>query len=366
MAGAFDQVAGGHAAAGPALHGFEIPRLLVGAPVAFSGDEHGRHVDAAPREHLQFGVEVAHGAAAIPLQAALESGARIFAAVDLQLGIGQPCAGRDRRGRRHVARDGLGHVVRKIHHVIGRQPRHLVGRQAGQRMRVILRPVGAFHVVISAQEGVQALRGVHHVGIGFAGRVVPLVVLARARQRRERGQHRAEARCGRWWSRRGGGEGQCRWSGERRTHQHHRAEHVGAQQCAPRGHRGAEIMADHVDRAITQCRHQPERIAHQVEHAERRKVAVVAVVPAGGAAVTTLVGRDHVVAGCGQGRHHLAPAVGQFGEAMQQQHAGPVRGFEAGLQQVHGQAVDAFDHARADAGRKRHVAVGGGGGHAGP
>ena len=74
-----------------------------------------------PDQVCKFGDERARGAAAIPLQAALESGAGIFGAVEGKLAVGQPLVGGDRLRRRHFLRDGLGHVLGEIHHVIGRQ-----------------------------------------------------------------------------------------------------------------------------------------------------------------------------------------------------------------------------------------------------
>ena len=83
-------------------------------------------------------------------------------------------------------------------------------------------------------------------------------------------------------------------------------------------------MADHgIDAIVAERRHQPERVAHQIGEPERSEVAVVIRVPAGGAAIAALVRRDHVIAGCRERRHHLAPAEGEFGKAVQQQHAGP-------------------------------------------
>ena len=108
-------------------------------------------------------------------------------------------------------------------------------------------------------------------------------------------------------------------------------------------------MPDHgVDAAIAERRHQPERVAHQVGEPERGEVAVIIRVPSGGAAITALVRRDHVIAGFRENRHHLAPAKGEFGKAVQQQHAGPAARLEAGFQHVHTQAVDVVDVARAD------------------
>ena len=56
-----------------------------------------------------------------------------------------------------------------------------------------------------------------------------------------------------------------------------------------------------------------------------REVAVVAAVPAGGAAIAALVGREDVEAGRRERRHHLAPAIGELRKAVQQQHARPAR-----------------------------------------
>ena len=103
---------------------------------------------------------------------------------------------------------------------------------------------------------------------------------------------------------------------------------------------------------------EPGGVAHHVEDAERIAVGVVGAVPAGGAAVAALVGRDHVIAGGRERQHHLAPAIGELGKAVQQQQARPARRLEARLQHMHHQAVVVVDHAGADAGGQRAVAVG--------
>src|SRR5262245_43138398 len=56
------------------LHRLEDTRYLVGAPIAFPRDEHGRHVDRAPREQLVLGLEAPRGPAAVPVEAALQAG----------------------------------------------------------------------------------------------------------------------------------------------------------------------------------------------------------------------------------------------------------------------------------------------------
>ena len=157
-----------------------------------------------------------------------------------------------------------------------------------------------------------------------------------------------------------GVERQRRRSAERRAHHDDRAKHVGPDQRAPGGDRRAEIMPDDgVDAAIAERRHQPERVAHQIGEPERGEIAVVVRIPSGGAAIAALVRRDHVIAGLRQNRHHLAPAKGEFGKAVQQQHAGPACGLEAGFQHVHAQAVDVVDVAGADGGGERDVGEGG-------
>ena len=203
-----------------------------------------------------------------------------------------------------------------------------------------------------------ALRRAVHVGIGLPRRVVPLIVFSRARQRREVAMHGILGL--RLRRRIRGVERQWRRSGERRAHQRDRPEHIRAHQRAPGRDRTAEIMSDHrIDVGVAERRHQPERVAHQVEQPERAEIAVVAWIPAGGAAIAALVRRDHVIAGGSQRRHHLAPAERQFRKAVQQQHAGPALCLEACFQHMHAQAVDAFDIAGADGGGEGDVGEGG-------
>src|SRR5205085_1648712 len=90
------------------------------------------------------------------------------------------------------------------------------------------------------------------------------------------------------------------------------------------------------------------RVLDQVQHAEGIEVGVVAAVPAGGLAVAALVGCDDVKAGGAERRHHLAPAVGELGKAMQQEHRRLAA--LAGLEHMHGEAVHAVDAAAAKAG----------------
>src|SRR4030088_2124730 len=96
VAGAIDQMNAEHPCAGARLHRLEDARALISAPILLARDEARGHVDAAARTCLEFGGERARGAAAIPLQAALESGAFIFRAIESEFALGQPFV---RRGR---------------------------------------------------------------------------------------------------------------------------------------------------------------------------------------------------------------------------------------------------------------------------
>ena len=59
-----------------------------------------------------------------------------------------------------------------------------------------------------------------------------------------------------------------------------------------------------------------------------------------------------------KGQHYLAPAIGQFREAMQQQDTRPPRFLETRLQYVHIKAVHALDKAAADTLAKGSGAIG--------
>src|SRR5258708_3358491 len=96
VAGAVYQMNAEHARAGAFLHRLEHAGALVGAPVLFARDEAGGSVDSAAGECFEFGIERTGGAAAIPLQPALESGAGIFGAVEGEFAVGQPFVRSDR------------------------------------------------------------------------------------------------------------------------------------------------------------------------------------------------------------------------------------------------------------------------------
>ena len=113
----------------------------------------------------------------------------------------------------------------------------------------------------------------------------------------------------------------------------------------------------HRYRAVAQRVDQPDGVSRHVENAERIRIGIVGIVPADGAAVAALIGSDHVIAGGRQRRHHLAPAIGELREAMQEQDCRPARRFVTCLQNMHGHAVHVGDLARADAGGDGAVAV---------
>src|SRR5205807_4061594 len=111
-------------------------------------------------------------------------------------------------------------------------------------------------------------------------------------------------------------------------------------QRAPPRDRAAKIMADDgIDGCVAEGCYEAERVAHHIGEPERREIAVVVRVPASGAAIAALVRRDHVIAGLRKLWHHLAPAIGKFGKAVQQQQTRAPTRLEAGLEHMHAKAV---------------------------
>src|ERR1700694_4750296 len=95
MAGAVDQMTADHLRTCACLHRLIYAGALIGSPVLFARDEARGHVDGAARKCFELSGERARGAAAIPLQPALKSGARIFRAVEGEFAVGQPFVGSD-------------------------------------------------------------------------------------------------------------------------------------------------------------------------------------------------------------------------------------------------------------------------------
>ena len=198
-----------------------------------------------------------------------------------------------------------------------------------------------------------------HVVVGPARALIVLVVLPRRVELRE---VRVELVVGwRRTRRRGairGVEWQRRRTFERGAHDGDRAEDVGPNEGGPGRDRRTRIVSHHHrDRAVTEGVDEPDGISHHVEHAKRIGIGVVRIVPAGRAAVAALIGSDHVIPRRCQRQHHLAPAIGELREAMQQQHSRPARMSRSRFQHVHGQAVDIPDRSGPDARRNRRVAV---------
>src|SRR5712671_1047503 len=95
MPGAVDQMTAEHPRAGAIPHALEIARALIGSPIAFSCNEHGRDIDGAAGKQLKLGIIEALRPGPIPLQSALEAGALVFGAVDGEFALREPSADRD-------------------------------------------------------------------------------------------------------------------------------------------------------------------------------------------------------------------------------------------------------------------------------
>ena len=148
-------------------------------------------------------------------------------------------------------------------------------------------------------------------------------------------------------------ERQGRRPGKRRAHHRNRAEYIGPDQRTTCRDMGAGVVAEHrVYRPVSHRCDQPQDIAHEVEHAEGREVAVVIAVPSGRASVTALVRRDDVIARRSQRQHDFPPAIGQFRKTVQQQYQWTVLCFVPGLQDMHAQAIVVVHEAAAYAGRQ--------------
>src|SRR5262245_7544338 len=104
-----------HLRAGALPHQFQLARLLVDTPVVRSRDEARRLIDGAAGKQSEVRVRLAGGAAAVPVEPTLESGASELGAVDTELILGEPAASGDLGGARHLLGDGLRHALGEIH-----------------------------------------------------------------------------------------------------------------------------------------------------------------------------------------------------------------------------------------------------------
>ena len=295
-------------------------------------------------------------AGAVPVESALKAVALVSVGVDGEFGVGQPFAGGDLLGAGHFGGDGGGHVIAQGHDVVVGELGELFGAPFGERVGLVLGPVGAFHVIVGAEEIVDALRGVAHIGVGESGVVVGVVVLAGGI---ELGQCVVDAAAP--GDGLGGDALQRRRAGEGAAHHDSGAEDVGSDQCGPGGDGGAEVVTDDGGGVVASDGGEQSRdVADKVEHAEFAEVDIVVGVGAGGMSVSALIGGDDVVAGVGEWEHDVAPAVGDFGEAVQEQEAGSVGIVRPGFQEVDVESVDAGDGAGADSVGQCAVGVGGG------
>ena len=101
-------------------------------------------------------------------------------------------------------------------------------------------------------------------------------------------------------------------------------------------------------RAVPERQGEPEDILDQVLDPERSEVAVIVRVPSRRASISSLIGSDHVEPRRCERHHDFAPAVGEFWEAMKQDHTRPATLFKARLEQVHPKPIVVVHEARAD------------------
>ena len=234
MAGAVDEVEIVEAGAGGA-HTLQRAGALVHPPIAASGDEAGRDFDDTTREQAQIACVAAARSAAIPLQPALEAGALILPRINRKRRVGQPAAGGDLGGPQASRRPPFQPSSVAVHDVIGGHLREFARRPSRKREGPVRLPVGALVVKIGAQEVMHALAAADHVAIGRARRVIPLVMFARALQRRQIVVNGVGGAAG----------GERRRSRERRAHHRQRAEQVRADQRAARRDVGPRVMSEH-------------------------------------------------------------------------------------------------------------------------
>lgn len=208
---------------------------------------------------------------------------------------------------------------------------------------------------IASQERVQALRRTGHVRVGRRRRIVPFIVFPAQRgqlgmdvvARRGLGASASIASAGRLRCRRRtprlllliGRVERQRWRPvERMTEQHEAVEEVGPRERTHGGRHGAAVMADDAAHGtVAQRMHEHDHVPYERGQRESGQVdgGEVPRVPAGGAPEAALVRGHDIVAGRGQRGDHLAPGVGEFWEAVQQQQKGAIaRRGETGFEDV--------------------------------
>jgi hypothetical protein len=198
---------------------------------------------------------------------------------------------------------------------------------------------------------VHSLTTVPHLQVRRPGRIVPLVVLARSRERGQRLVNCRTSRRHRRFSVR------VEWllgrPGKRRAHEDEGAKYVRPYQRAPSRDGCPEIVPDDCScAAIAQRKSQSQRVAHCVQEPKGSKVRIIVGAPTGRAAIATQVRRDDMEASGGEARHDLTPGIGDFWKAVQHQDQWAVRGIEPGFKDVHPKTVDIIHETRADARRQ--------------
>jgi len=136
MSSTINQISTAPFGTGDCLHPLKCARVLVDAPIAFAGNETGRHIDGSVRKHFKLRVVFA-ARASVPLQATLKSGPTKFGGVHGQFFVGKPFAYSDLLRGRHFLCDGLRHPPVKIHDLVGRHFCQFTGRECGELERLV-------------------------------------------------------------------------------------------------------------------------------------------------------------------------------------------------------------------------------------
>ncbi len=153
-----------------------------------------------------------------------------------------------------------------------------------------------------------------HIVIGGPRRIIPLVMLARPVEQRQRlwmsGSGAASAGGASAVSNGNGGgpaNGALISATERKT-----SGRTSAHQAATEAPKSWPTTA--ATERWPNAEHQCQRIPDRIQYAERMQVAVVIRAPAGRAAIAALVGGNDVKPRLGQRQHHLAPRIGDLGK----------------------------------------------------
>src|SRR6266446_172279 len=161
-----------HLGAGLRPHDLDGASALIWAPITLPRDERRWNIDGTAGKQLKLGGVPGISIDAIRVQAALESGPPILRAVHAQFFFRKPLACRGCRCGRHFRRHGLRHAFVQVHHVVAWKLGHLAGGVGRERKGLVLFPVRALEVIVSAQEIMDTLRRVPHVLVRRTRRIV--------------------------------------------------------------------------------------------------------------------------------------------------------------------------------------------------